>query len=159
MPERWHIECHYSDCDICGSGQDAIFVTFPGRNETAFTLRRESKCHGDVDHIAHSVGEVREWLEKQEFLLATRRSIRQYEELVASLKRYEERGARQGERPAAERVMMFVPEASLPNVNEITVSNVQAWAELNRVVSPSTDQMRTLSFNFNQAITDGAVIR
>lgn len=87
MPASWHIECHYTTCDICGNGYDTIRVDFPRRSESesGFACVRTSRCHGDDSRRIIEKEDVKAWLKEQEFLLATRSAISRYKALLREL--------------------------------------------------------------------------
>jgi hypothetical protein len=60
----------YVDCNVCGAGYNHVAVTL--FEDNSFTATRTSKCYGDVtEEFVDSIF-LREWLQRNSFLIATK---------------------------------------------------------------------------------------
>ena len=60
----------YVDCNVCGAGYNHVAVSLFADN--SFTVTRTSKCYGNVTEEFVDAIFLREWLQRNSFLIATK---------------------------------------------------------------------------------------
>lgn len=88
----YEIVGHYSNCNICGAGNDVILLYPPEdrypAGATKWKAGYRSECHGRDEQEFDTGREAFEWLSQRKWLLATRASKREWREMERRLKRH-----------------------------------------------------------------------
>lgn len=85
----YEIVGHYSNCNICGAGNDMIFFWKPEDTDSRmWKAGYRSNCHGE-DYVTFTTGKAAlEWLAQRKWLLATRDSKRRWIQMERDLRKH-----------------------------------------------------------------------
>lgn len=86
---KYSIECHYTKCDVCGDGQDVIYVHLPESTGDKWVVGRKSNCFGHESWELDTSAETLSKMDEQKFLLATRYSKQRFKAVRHIAQSYE----------------------------------------------------------------------